>query len=810
MFRNYLTAAFRNFRKQKAFSILNLLGLTVGLATCLLITLFVVNELSYDRYNKFSDRIYRVNAHFRIGGENMSEKIVPADLGPSMVRDFPAVQRFVRLCDPAPVQVRKGNAYVTERRAVWADSSLFDVFTLPTLAGNPQTALTQPNSVVLSAAAAGRYFAGSKPQDVVGSILEIDDTTHYTVTAVIQDMPVLSHFHFDVIRSLCTSKESREINWLNNNWETYLLVKPGVSGQEVDRDLAQTTKKYADPIIQKELGTSLADMARKGDYYRYETIALTRIHLYSDLAREMEPSGNITYVRIFLIIAVFILLLASVNFMNLSTARSAGRSREVGVRKVLGSRRGNLIAQFLTESVLFSITATLLAFAVALLLLPYFSQLSGQHLTLSSLPWSWLAPGALFGSVFVGLLAGSYPAFFLSAFQPIQVLKGKLATGFRGSWLRNILVVFQFTTAITLIVGTLVIYNQLSYIRNRRLGYDRSQVLLIPHTAALGNHIPSFKTALQQLSGVTAVTMGNSFPTSNLSLADVWFTDTARTRTMGPEHWRIDADYISTMGMTMASGRGFRADMHTDSGSVLINETMATLLGYKDPLREKLFVGIDDKKIMARPIIGVVKDFNSVSLRQKTPPIVMTLGLDGDDVITAVRLSTDQMTSVVDQVRRLYQSMNGQSNQPFQYSFMDEDFNNLYTSEIRVGQVFSTFTALAVLVACLGLFGLITFAAEQRNKEMSIRKVLGAGIRHIIVLLSRDFLLLILVSLFIAFPIAWWGMHRWLESFAYRTTIGLWTFALAGLATVGAIVLTISYQAIKSATANPADSLKTE
>ncbi len=812
MLRNYFLTALRNFQKQKAFSIINLLGLTVGLATCLLITLFVVNELSYDRYNRQADRIYRVNAHFRIAGENLNERLSPADLGPAMVRDFPTIAGFVRLHDPGPASVRKGNAFVIEPRTCFADSSLFTVFTLPLVAGNPATALTQPHSVVLTETLAAKYFSGLRPSDVVGQTMEINDTTHYTVTAVMKDMPLLSHVHFGLIRSLSTQRDSREVNWLDNDYITYILAKPGTSQQEVDRDLDLATKKYAASIIKKDLGSSFEDMAKKGDFYRYETIALTRIHLHSELARESEPSGSMTYVRIFLIIAVFILLLACVNFMNLSTARSAGRSREVGVRKVLGSRRGNLVAQFLTESVLFSLTATLLAVAAALLLLPYFNELSGQQLSLATLPWSWLVPGTAAGALVVGLLAGSYPAFFLSSFQPIQVLKGKLTSGFKGSWLRNILVVFQFTTAIALMIGTLVIYSQLSYIRNKRLGYNREQVLLVNSIGALHQHARAFKAAIQQIPGVTAVTLASSFPTSNLSLADLFFQDPARTKSLALEHWYVDADYVTAMGMTMSQGRDFSPSMSTDSGGILINETAARMLGYTRAIGQNLYRmdRDDNKKITTVPILGVIKDFNSGSLKEKTPPIVMSLGFDPDNVRAAIRLSTQNVSAVIDQVRIQYLSMSENARQPFEYSFMDEDFNNLYTFEVRMGQVFTTFTVLALLVACLGLFGLVTFAAEQRTREMSIRKVLGAGARHIVTLLARDFVRLILISFLIAFPLAWWGMHRWLEGFAYRTTISAWTYVLAGMATMAAIILTIGYQAIKSATANPADSLKAD
>jgi putative ABC transport system permease protein len=809
MLKNFVKTAIRHFRKQRFFSSLNLLGLTVGLATCLMIALYVVNELSYDRYNPLSKRIYRVEAHFRIAGENLDEKIVPADLGPAMVRDFSAVQSYVRLHDAGKVKVKKGDQWVMENKACWADSNFFELFALKAFAGNLKTALAQPHTVVLSRSMASRQFRNLTPDAVIGKSIEINGGAPYKVMAVMEDMPLLSHLHFDIIASLNTQEDSREVNWVDNDWITYLLVKPGISGKELDKDLGVATQKYAGPTIQKMLGTTLADMARKGDFYHYTTIPLTNIHLYSNLAREVEPSGNITYVRMFTIVAIFILLLACVNFMNLSTARSAGRSREVGIRKVLGSGKGKLILQFLSESILFSLGATGLSFLLMLVLLPYFSRLSGQHLSVSTLPWGWLVPCAFGGAFIVGCLAGSYPAFFLSSFQPIEVLKGRLSTGFKGSRLRNVLVVFQFTTAIALIMSTMVIYRQISFIRNRRLGFDRSQVLLIPHADAIRAHLPAFKTALLQMPGVKAVTMGSSFPTSNYSLATVVFGDAARTKSFGPEHWNVDADYVSTMGMQMVRGRSFRSDMPTDSQGVMINETFAKLLSAGGPQPEKVYT-LENDKMIAYTILGVVKDFNSVNMHQQTPPIMMNLSLYGNEVITAVRFSSDNIPALIERIHSLYNSFSSDDNQPFEYSFMDDDFNNLYKSEATVGQVFSAFTGLAILIACLGLFGLVSYAAEQRSKELSIRKVLGAGMKEVIFLLAKDFVVLIMVSLLIALPLAWWAAHSWLETFAYRTDIGADTFVLAGLSTVLAVIATIAYQAIKAAMANPVDYLKAE
>ncbi len=803
MLRNYFTIALRNFWKHKGFSALNLFGLTIGLTTCLLITLFVVSELGYDRFNANADRIVRVTAHFKIDGQDLNERLSPADLGPAMVRDYPQVTAFMRMHDQGPVKIRKGNEFLVEPRAVFADSTFFAFFTIHVLAGSPQSALTQPRSVVLSATAAAKYFPG---QTAVGQTMLIGDTTPYKVTAVMEDMPALSHIHLDIIRSLSTQGDSREVNWVNNDYNTYLLLKPGV--KNIDGLLAQATRKYADPALRKNANTSLDALEKKGDFYRYETIPLTRIHLHSQLAREAEPSGNITYVRIFMLTAILILLIACVNFMNLSTARSAGRSKEVGVRKVLGSGRGALVGQFLTESVILCVTATLLSVIATIFLLSWFNRLSGQHLSAGSLPWSWLAPALILGSVGIGLLAGSYPALVLSAFMPIQVLKGKLRAGFKGSWFRNVLVVFQFTTAIALIISTMVIYSQLSYIRHKRLGFNRDQVLILKNTGALGDHALTYKHIVQQIPGVQGATLGSSFPTSNEPEAEAIFKDAAMTQVMGPERWMVDPDYIPTLGMTLSRGRNFSAQMPSDSAAIIINETFVTQLGYKDPLKEKLYGTDNNGKNLAMPIIGVVKDFNTGSLRQPIPSMMFQMGYDNSKL--AVHLSADHTEEVIRRMEAEFRSMPGTVGQPFQFTFMDEDFNNLYQTEVRMGQIFTVFTFLAVLVACLGLFGLITYAVEQRAKEISIRKVLGAGTGHLVTLLSRDFLGLVGVATLISFPLAWWGMHKWLEGFAYRTAISPWIFAGAALGAFGITLATIGYKAFRAAMTNPVKSLKVE
>ena len=809
MFKNYFKIAFRNLWKNKGFSAINIFGLAIGLAICLLITLFVKDELSYDKYNKKADRIYRVNADIRVNGTVFNSRYSPAALGPVLAKEYPQIEKAVRIIDDGKILVKKGAETLLEPNSCFADSTLFAVFTFPMIAGDPKTALTQPYSLVISESMARKYFNST---DVIGKALLLNNTTNYKITGVIKDMPVQSHFHFDFIKATSEMEESRSPFWLNNNFNTYLLARPGTDEKTINNYLKEATKKYAEPQLLQITHSSFDDLAKKGDRYSYVTVPLTRIHLYSKISSEIEPSGNIQNIYIFIVIAIFILLIAGINFMNLSTARSAGRSKEVGVRKVLGSNRSNLITQFLTESVLTSFIALASALAIAALLLPYFNRLSGKQISLGLFSTPWLLPALLLTALIIGLLAGLYPAFYLSAFEPIKVLKGKLSTGFKSGWLSSSLVVFQFTAAIVLIVGTLVIYSQLNYIRSKKLGYNREQVLVLKNIYALGTHSKSFKDQVQNLRGVEAITLTGSLPTSPTSTTNrnAFSKDASMNaaQTSILQQWEVDAGFIPTLGMKMKEGRNFSPDMPTDSTAIIINETAANMLGFDKPLNKKLYDGLNNN-VETLTIIGVVKDFNSGSLRNKTEPMVLSLRNNRNNM--AIRIKTTNIPSLISQIEKLYHSMdNNMAGQPFIYSFMDDDFNRLYSAEQRTGKIFISFTFFAILIACLGLFGLVTYATEQRTKEIGIRKVLGASISNIVNMLSKDFLKLVAISMVIAFPVAWWGMSRWLQDFAYRTYIGWWVFVIAALLAIIITIATVSVRAIKAAMANPVESLRSE
>lgn len=805
MFKNYFKIAFRNLWRNKGFSAINIFGLAIGLAVCLLITLFVTDELSYDKYNTNADRIYRAYSDFKVNGSVFIATNSPAPMAATLMKDYPQIEQATRLHSMGKVLVKKNSQVLYEPNFFFGDANLFDVFTLQMISGDKKTALVEPHSLVISEYIARKYFNSI---DVIGKTLRLNNTDDYKITGVIKNMPAQSHMHFNLISSMSGYADSRNNNWINVNYLTYVLLRKGVTQQQLDGYLKEATKKYAEPLLKGFIHSSIADLESKGDHFKYVSIPLTKIHLYSSLTDELEPSGNVQYVYIFIVIAVFILLIACVNFMNLSTARSAGRSKEVGVRKVLGSSRGTLIYQFLTESILTSFIALVIALVFAELIIPYFNQFSGKQISLNLLSDALLIPGLLASTLIIGILAGIYPAFFMSAFQPIQVLKGKLAAGFKNSILRNSLVVFQFATVIVLIVGTLVIYSQLSYIRNKKLGYNREQVFVLQNTYALYLHANSFKEDVLKLGGVKSGTMTTNLPTHDNFNTEVYGKDA----TMSPGQstaiatWAVDENYIPTLGMEMAAGRNFEKGTLTDSSAVIINETAAAMLGFNpNPLNKKIYLG-GGKAIN---IIGVVKDFNAGSLRNKIEPLVLRLGTNRGGM--AFRIETKNIPALIAQIQNLYHSADAKmSDQPFVYSFLDDDFNHLYQSEQSTGKIFVCFASFAILIACLGLFGLVTYAAEQRTKEIGIRKVLGASVSGIVSMLSADFLKLVGIAAVIACPIAWWGMNKWLQDFAYRTSIGWWIFAVAGLLAIVITIATVSFRAIKAALMNPVISLRSE
>ena len=808
MFKNYLKTTFRSLLKSKFYTLINITGLAAGLATCLLIFLYVTDELSYDKYNVNADRIYRVNNEVKFGGNHFDMAIAPAMQGPAMVREFPQVEQYTRLRWHASFLIKKGNENIQEERVGYADSTLFDVFTLPVIAGNPKTALTEPHSIVITEKIAKKYF--NTTDNVVGKTLIINDTSNYKVTAVIKDIPAQSHFNFDIFLPMREDAASRDDNWLSENWNTYVLLKKNADVKQVEAQLNPMMERHTGPILKSVINQSMDEFKKNGSFIRASLTPLTDIHLHSNKIAEIGANGNAQFVYIFSAIALLILLIACVNFMNLSTARSSNRAKEVGVRKVLGSLKKNLIQQFLTESLVISFIALIFAILIASLLLPYFNQLAGKAIHVSGLIQPSMLLSLIGLMLIVGLLAGSYPAFFLSSFKPIEVLKGKLAGGFKRSWLRDSLVVFQFVISIILIFGTVVIYNQLNYIHNKDIGFDRNQVLVIQHTDALREQATVFKNELLQVSGVKDATMSGYLPVNFNRSNDVFFTSPAldQSSAISMQNWTVDEAYIPTLDINILQGRDFSKEFRTDSTAIILNEAAAKFLGNKDLLNKKLYEvkDIQTKALTEYHIIGIIKNFNFSSLRDVITPLALKFGQNNGDI--SVRISSSNITAVADQIKNKWKSM--APAQPFDYSFMDEDFSKLYTTEQRTGQIFITFAVLAILIACLGLFGLVTYAAEQKIKEIGIRKVLGANIVTIVLIMLKDFMKLVLIASLIGFPIAWWAMSKWLQDFAYRTNIAWWIFLLAAIITVFIALFTISFQSIKAAIANPVKSLRTE
>ena len=811
MFKNYFKVALRNLWKHKGFSAINIIGLAMGLACFIMIAMYVTDELSYDRYHEKAGRIYRINSDIRFGGTDMIMAVSADPMGATLKKDYPQVEEYTRIyASSGSKLIKKGNEYINEDRVANADSTLFNVFTFPAVAGDAKTALNEPNTVVITESTAKKYFGGASA--AMGKNVETDEkgSTLYKVTAVIKDIPHNSHFNFDFFFSM-DNVDYRFGNFLSHNFHTYILLKPGTDYKEFNKNFPQVIDKYILPQAKQFMKIeSMADFARTGNKLEYSLFPLTDIHLHSSRYVELAANGNIQYVYIFSAVALFILLIACINFMNLSTARSAGRAKEVGIRKVLGTEKRSLIGQFLTESTLMAFIALLLAFVFAYLSLSWFNNIAGKEMQISALLKPQYLIFLLSLPVIVGVLAGSYPAFFLSSFQPISVLKGKINSGFKKSNLRSSLVVIQFTTSIILIIGTIIIYNQLNYIQTTKLGFNKDQVLVINNPGVPRENREAFKNEIAKLSGVKSASFAGYLPVSNSSRNDNTFsTEAVMTEKNGfnMQDWNIDYNYIPTLGMEIIKGRNFSPEFGSDSSATIINESTAKVLGYDDPIGKKLYtIPGPGQPTISYTIVGVVKDFNYESLRKNVGPLCFQLG--NGRWATAYRVATTDIAGLLKNIESKYKEM--APGMPFSYQFLDDSFDNMYREEQRVGKVALTFSLLAVLIACLGLFGLATYMAEQRTKEIGVRKVLGASVRDIVSMLSKDFLKLVFISFVIAVPVAWWGMNKWLQDFAYRISIGWWIFIAAGVIAMLIALFTVSFQAIKAALANPVKSIRTE
>jgi len=768
----------------------------------MLIAVFVYNELSYDKYPDDAKNIYRVILSVTGNGDVSVYPNVDVAVGEGIKNVFPEVKATTRL-SPASDFIKYNGKQFKEEHLAFADSNLLQLFSIPLIEGNATDALVQPNSVVITKALAKKYFGND---EALGKTLAIGIRgAVYKVTGVIDKVPDDSHFHFDVFLSLSTFHITNG-TWSNIGYYTYLLLNKNAAPKKLEAEFPQLVAKYIVPEIQHDMGVSLAEAQKSVKTFVFSLQPLTDIHLYSNTKYELEPNGDIQYVYIFSALAIFILLLACVNFTNLSTARAFKRAREVGIRKVLGSIKKQLIFQFLTESVLLTFFAMLCAFVLIFLLLPYFNQLAGKNISFGFFMNYRLILVMFSLSMLVGIVAGIYPAFFLSSFNTIKVLKGSVsAQGSQKKPLRSSLVVFQFFVSTALIIATIIVYQQLHYMQNKKLGYDKNQVFL-QDARLLGKNQTAFEQQLLQDNRVVSASISRSVP-GGLFMGGTEIypkNESSNGTEIHANIYHVDYDYVRTMGIHVLQGRNFTRGFPTDSSGVVINEAAVRELGWSgtNPVGKSI-VGSGQHEFK---VVGVVADFNYASVKQKIAPLMMMLGGNYGGLI--IKIKTIDVKGFLADLKKQWDAFSPEG--PFGYNFLDDNFAKLYATEIRTQQIFSSFAIIAIIIASLGLFGLSASVIEQRTKEIGIRKVLGASVRQVLMLVSKEFLLLIGIAFIISIPVTWWAMHTWLQDFAYRININAWVFAIAGIIAILIALVTISFQAIKAAIANPVESLRTE
>ena len=820
MLKNFFKVALRNLLKRKAYTLINMLGLATGMAVCLLIVLFVQSELNYDKQHEKGKNIYRLVLDRIYPGRVTSYSIIPQSIGAAVKTEFPEVKESVRLFnftgDAGNFFLKIGDKVFEEKRVLAVDSNFFRVFSAKILKGDLASALMKPNSVVLNETTAKKYFGSVGA--AFNKTFEVDGNNNnnnvFQITAIVADWPENSHFLFDLLISTTGFDFTRQLNYINFSAHTYLLLNPGASPTALEGKFPIIIKKYVAGDIEKRFGENIEQFFKEGNGYHYHLQPLQKIHLISDMEAELRPNGSMKAVYIFSIVAIFILILACINFINLSTARSVERAREVGIRKTFGSERKTIIGQFLLESILISFISILAALGLIALMLPLFNQVSGKSLTVAYFFQPTNVLLILAFAIVIGLIAGIYPAFVLSSFKPILVLKGRFKSQKYGLALRNGLVVFQFTISVILIVSTLMVNRQMRYMLGEKIGFRKDHVIMVERTDLLDKQSRAFKTELAKIAGVESVSGTTAMP-GQQNFFGVSYQEVGSKEQVTGRGIFADDSYAKVLGLELKEGRFFSRDFSTDSLALVLNEKAVSEMKLKNPVGARIttpdpFLNAPDGSPYTYTVIGVVKDFHFQSLHEKIAPLFFNyLGKFGDVAnTTALRIKGADFRNAVAQVENVWKKF--VKNRPFHYAFLDQTLARQYHSEQTTQKIFTIFSSLAIFIACIGLLGLAAYTTQQRTREIGVRKVLGATVGNIFAMLSKDFLKLVLIASFIALPVSWWGMHTWLQNFEYKINIGWVVFVVAALAATMVALFTISFQAIKAAVANPVNSLRTE
>jgi len=801
MLKNYYKVAIRNILKYKMFSAINILGMSIGVTSCLMIILYVTHELSYDTFHSDANRIYQVGLNGKIGGQDIRVSNTCPPMAEALVADIPEVEAATRIAQMNQPVVKNGEKIFTEEKVFFADSNFFEFFSYRLKEGDIKTALKEPNTVVLTEVMARKYFGDQNPMG--GLLVMGSENKTFKVTGIAETPPTNSHFTYNILVSAVSSENLKTGIWLNNFMYTYFKTKPNTSVDQVVTKFIPLVDKYIGPEIEKFMGTTLKQMQEAGGAYGYYVTNIKDIHLHSTSQGDLEPGGNIMYVYFFSGIGLFILIIACINFMNLSTARSAGRAKEVGLRKALGSLRGQMIGQFIAESILYSLVAVVLALIACYYLLPTFNLLSGKELGMEVFQTPRFVAGIVGLVLFVGVVAGSYPAFYLTSFSAVEVLKGKIRAGTKSKGIRSFLVVFQFGLSIFLIIFTVVVFQQIQFMQKKNLGIDKNNILILDNANRLGNNKEAFRNGLAQLTGITKISYtNNTFPGVN---------NTTIFKTAGSEQDHImgvyyaDYDHQDVLKFELKDGRFFSKEFATDSLAILLNEAAAKEFGFDNPVGEEVLYNDNGSTFKKYKVIGVIKNFNFESFKEQVRPLSILLTQNANNLL--VRYEGDPAV-MIQNVEKLWKQY--AASEPFEYSFLDESFDRLFRAEQRMGKLFSVFSSLAIFIACLGLFALAAFTTEQRTKEIGVRKSMGASVFSLSILLSKEFTKLVVIAFVPAAILAWYISDTWLNSFAYRIDINPLVFVLSGVAAILIAWLTVSYQSIKAATSNPVNSLRYE